>query len=167
MAVAPVPGVFDNYHWGRPISKEDAYEVLRISEEAGLVHQTFNVESGHFFICNCCGCCCGVLRAINELGITSATNSHFYAEINPDNCTACGICADERCQVNAIEEGEDTYQVIREKCIGCGLCVSTCPSEAIRLLRKQPEERIPPARDEQDWNEERGRQRGVDFSAYK
>lgn len=167
MAIAPVPGVFDNYHWGRPISKEDAYEVLRISEEAGLVHQTFNVESGHFFICNCCGCCCGVLRAINELGITSATNSHFYAEINPDNCTACGICADERCQVNAIEEGEDTYQVIREKCIGCGLCVSTCPSEAIRLVRKQPEERIPPARDEQDWNEERGRQRGVDFSAYK
>lgn len=170
LAIAPVPGVFDNNRLGgRVISKEEAYEVLRKSEEAGLVHMTWNVESGHFFICNCCGCCCGVLRGINDLGIAASTvvNSYYYAEIDPDGCVACGTCADERCQVNAIEEGEEAYRVIREKCIGCGLCVSTCPSEAIRLVRKPPEEVVPPPKDEEAWFEERGRQRGVDFSAYK
>jgi electron transport complex protein RnfB len=170
LAIAPVPGVFDNNPLGgRAISKEEAYEVLRKSEEAGLVHLTWNVESGHFFICNCCGCCCGVLRGINDLGIAASTvvNSYYYAEIDPDECVACGTCADERCQVNAIEEGEEAYRVIREKCIGCGLCVTTCPSEAIRLVRKPPEEVVPPPKDEDAWFEERGRQRGVDFSGYK
>jgi len=170
LAIAPVPGVFDNNPLGgRAISKEEAYEVLRKSEEAGLVHLTWNVESGHFFICNCCGCCCGVLRGINDLGIAASTvvNSYYYAEIDPDECVACGTCADERCQVNAIEEGEEAYRVIREKCIGCGLCVTTCPSEAIRLVRKPPEELVSPPKDEDAWFEERGRQRGVDFSGYK
>jgi electron transport complex protein RnfB len=169
MGIAPVPNVFDNYRYGHPISKEEAYELLRKSEEAGLVHLTWNVQGGHFFICNCCGCCCGVLRGINELGIPASkvVNSHYYAEIDPDTCELCGTCAEERCQVNAIEEGEDAYQVIKEKCIGCGLCISTCPAEAIQLIRKQPEEMISPPSDEMAWYEERARQRGVDFSDYK
>jgi electron transport complex protein RnfB len=169
LGIAPVPGIFDDSKVGRAVSKEEAYEVLRKSEEAGLVHLTWNVEKGHFFICNCCGCCCGVLRGINDLGIPASrvVNSYYYAEIDPDECAACGTCADERCQVNAIEEGEDAYEVIREKCIGCGLCVDTCPSEAIQLVRKQLEEIVPPPKDEMAWYEERGLQRGVDFSAYK
>ncbi len=169
LAIAPVPGVFDDSPVGHAISKEEAYELLRKSEEAGLVHLTWNVQSGHFFICNCCGCCCGPLRGINELGIPASkvVNSYYYAEIDPDTCEACGTCADERCQVNAIEEGEDAYLVIKEKCIGCGLCISTCPAEAIQLIRKQPEEMVSPPSDEMAWYEERGRQRGVDFSDYK
>jgi len=167
MAIAPIPGVFDNAKVGRAISKKEAYEVLGNAEEAGLVHLTWNVESDHFFICNCCGCCCGMLRGINELGITDAINSHYYAEIDPDVCVACGTCADERCQINGIEEGEDSYRIIRERCIGCGLCITTCPSEAIRLVRKQQEELVSPPKDEMEWYKERGRLRGVDFSAYE
>lgn len=168
-AYAPIPGVFDNKEGYRAISKTDAYAVLNKAEEAALVHLTWNVESGHFFICNCCGCCCGVLRAINELGINASKviNSYYFAEINPDECTACGTCKDERCQVNAIEAGDEAYKVIREKCIGCGLCVTTCPSEAISLVRKQPEEIIQPPRDEMEWYEKRAIARGVDFSKYR
>jgi electron transport complex protein RnfB len=167
LAIAPVEGVFKNSAVGRVISKEEAYQVLRKSEAAALVHLTWNVESGHFFICNCCGCCCGVLRSINELGITDAVNSYYYAVIDPDECAACGTCKNERCQVNAIEEGDDAYQVIKERCIGCSLCVSTCPSEAIQLVRKDPADLTPPPKDEMHWFEERGRLRGVDFSRYK
>ena len=167
MAIAPVPGVFDNYHWGRAISKQEAYEILRTAEEVGLVHLTYNVKQGHFFICNCCSCCCGVLRAINQLGISDAANSYFYAEINPDDCTSCGICKEERCQVNAIKEGDNAYEVIRDRCIGCGLCVSTCPTEAIKLTRKPSDQITPPVDDENAWFEERGNKRGVDFSKFK
>ena len=69
--------------------------------------------------------------------------------------------------LNAIEEGDDTYRVIPEKCIGCGLCVTTCPSEAISLVRKQPEKIVPPPKDEMEWYEQRAIERGVDISKYK
>lgn len=167
MAMNPEPDFFAHHPWGgRIISREQAYELLNKAEEAGLVHLTANTESDHWFICNCCSCCCGVLGAVN-MGFPNVINSHYYAQIDPDVCVACGTCADERCQVKAIEEGEDAYKIITEKCIGCGLCVTTCPSEAIELRRKQPEEIIPALVNEDAWLEERARQRGVDYSRYK
>jgi MinD superfamily P-loop ATPase len=110
-----------------------------------------------------------VLRGINDLGIDASKviNSYYFAEIDSEACTACGTCKDERCQVNAIQEEDDVYEVIRDKCIGCGLCVTTCPSEAISLVRKQPEEIVPPPKNEMDWYEKRASERGVDFSRYK
>ncbi len=169
LGIAPVPGIFDNDPVRRPVSKQEAYALLARAEEHGLVHLTWNVQGGHFFICNCCGCCCHVLRGINELGIPAlnVVNSHFYAYIDPESCSVCGICADERCQVNAIAEGEDACQVDRDKCIGCGLCVSTCPSEAINLLKRDEKDCAAPPQNEDAWFEERGRRRGVDFSDFK
>ena len=167
LSISPVEGADIISGWGRSISRAEAYEVLRQSEEAGLVHLTGNVESGHTFICNCCACCCGVLRSVNEFGLTNVVNAHFYAEIEEDDCNGCGICLDERCQVKAIEETEESYRVITERCIGCGLCVTSCPTDAIQLLRKPEAEIIHPPKDARAWNEERARQRAVDYSAYK
>ncbi len=167
LAMDPEPGRLEKSLWGgRIISKEEAYEVLRKAEEDGLVHLTSNVQSGHWFICNCCGCCCGVLRVVN-MGFPQILNSHYYAEIDSELCLACGICADERCQVKAIKKGEDSCSVIKEKCIGCGLCATTCPEEAIRLVHKEPQDLVYPPKDEDAWLEERGRQRGMDYNAYK
>jgi ferredoxin len=169
LAVAPVPGVFDKSPLGRVISKQEAYAILNQAEEAGLVHMTGNVQVGQFYICNCCKCCCGVLRSINEFGIPApmVVNSHYYAEIHAERCIGCGVCADERCQVGAIEAFEDIYRVIPDRCIGCGLCISRCPAEAIRLIHKDQEERTPPPLTEDDWFDQRGKQRGVNFTAYK
>jgi MinD superfamily P-loop ATPase len=103
------------------------------------------------------------------LGIPAsrAVNSQFIAQIDPDKCVSCGTCADERCQVNAIKEAEGSYEVIKDRCIGCGLCVTGCPSQAVTLVRKEPEEITIPPKDEMAWHEEKGRNRGVDFSPYK
>lgn len=167
LSISPIPNADFIFEWGRPISREQAYQLLRDAEDAGLVHLTSNVGSGHTFICNCCGCCCGVLRPMNEFGVTGVINSRFYAEIDPDTCDNCGVCVAERCQVAAIEQGDITHQVIKARCIGCGLCVPTCPTEAIKLLSKPPEEIVPPPASQQEWNEERARARGTDYSAYK
>jgi electron transport complex protein RnfB len=169
LAIAPIPGVFDNSPEGRVISRSEAYELLKMAEERGLVHLTSNVQNGSFYICNCCKCCCGVLGAINELGIPAADviNSHYYAEIDPDRCVRCGLCSEERCQVGAVEEMADAYRIIRDRCIGCGLCISTCPAEAIRLIHKDHGVRSLPPITEEAWFDERGEKRGVDFSVYK
>ncbi len=166
-AFAPIPGIFDDHPYGKTMTREEAYALMKKAEDAGLVHLTWNVSSGHYFICNCCGCCCGVLRGINDLGLdaSNVVHSAYYAVIDPDSCTSCGLCADERCQVHAIKEGEDAYEVLPEKCIGCGLCITTCPGEAISLMRKEHVET--PPRDEMDWYEKRAQLRGVDISPYK
>jgi Na+-translocating ferredoxin:NAD+ oxidoreductase RNF subunit RnfB len=108
-----------------------------------------------------------VLRAINNFNLTNVVNAHYYAEIDEDLCNNCMVCVDERCQVKAIEETEDAFQVIRERCIGCGLCITTCAAEAVRLVRKPESEIIHPPKDMDAWNEERARQRGVDYSDYR
>jgi NAD-dependent dihydropyrimidine dehydrogenase PreA subunit len=167
LGLAPIPGVFENSHWGRPISREEAYEVLEKAEEAALVHMCANVESGQIYICNCCGCCCGLLRSITQLGITDAINSNYYAVIDADECTGCGVCAEERCQVNAIEEEGDVFRVIRDRCIGCGLCITECPTESIRLVSKTADEMEPPPRDDDDWFDQRASVRGIDYTRYK
>ncbi|MBW1990111.1 MAG: 4Fe-4S binding protein [Deltaproteobacteria bacterium] len=169
MGIAPAPGVFENYHWGRVISKEEAYQVLQKAEEAGLVHLSGNYQNGQFFICNCCGCCCGVLQGLNQLNLplSKVVNSHFFATIDPDQCVACGVCADERCQVRAIEEGEDFYRVLEDRCIGCGLCLSTCPSEAVTLHRRPDSQWDLPPENEDEWFEQRAKNRGVDYSPYR
>jgi Na+-translocating ferredoxin:NAD+ oxidoreductase subunit B len=169
LAMAPVEGIFDNSPHGRVITKEEAYALLKKAEDLGLVHFTANVQKGHIFICNCCSCCCGVLRAINEFQVPArdAVNSHYYARIDAGECTGCGICIDERCQVGAIEDDGESYRVIKERCIGCGLCIGTCPGAAISLVHKSPEERVKPPVVEQAWYEERGRARGVDFTPFK
>ena len=169
LALAPIPNVFDDSPVDRAITKQEAYELLRKCEEEGLVHLTSNVQNGRIYICNCCGCCCGVLRSINELKIpaNAVVNSHYVAVIDEDECTACGVCAEERCQVNAIEETDDAYRVIAEKCIGCGLCITECPVEAVWLEKRPEQEQVPPPVDEKQWNREKAQKRGVDFSKYE
>jgi Fe-S-cluster-containing hydrogenase component 2 len=45
----------------------------------------------------------------------------------------------------AMEKGEDSYQIIDGRCIGCGLCVSACSTEAISMVTKSGME--PPPKD--------------------
>jgi MinD superfamily P-loop ATPase len=54
------------------------------------------------------------------------------AIIDPELCTACGICA-EVCRFEAIIPGDDTYQVDDIACEGCASCFYQCPVEAIRM----------------------------------
>jgi len=143
------------------ISREEALALLDEAEEVGLVHCVSNVTDGIGYICNCCGCCCAVLRGITEWGIDkSVAYANYYAIVDSKKCTDCQTCHD-RCQVNAIETKDDVSVVVREKCIGCGLCVTGCPEKAIELKLKPENEIVHPPKDFPTWEKMRLESRGL------
>lgn len=130
--------------YAREINREEAHDVLRRAEEAGLVHTSTNSADRAGFICNCCRCCCIILKGRTELNLPHPfATSGFVAEIRREDCTGCGICADERCPVGAVSMQDDVASVKEETCIGCGLCVTACPTEAIALTRRSTPCEIP------------------------
>ena len=143
------------------ISREEALAVLDRAEEVGLVHTVSNVMAGVGYVCNCCGCCCGILRGITDQGIeTSVAHANYFAVIDPDTCLGCGTCI-TRCQVAAITEENGVSIVNQPRCIGCGLCVTGCPNGAAQLLRKPDAEIIHPPADFATWEHERLLHRGL------
>jgi len=143
------------------VTQEQALALLDQSEEIGLVHSVSNFIKGVSYVCNCCGCCCGILRGITEWGFeNSMAASNYYAVINADECTNCAICVD-RCQVEAISDADGVTVVDRKLCIGCGLCVTGCPDEVARLERKPEEEIVHPPETFAVWEEMRMRERGM------
>jgi electron transport complex protein RnfB len=143
------------------ISREEALAFLDKAEEMGLVHTVSNVMKGIGYVCNCCGCCCGILRGINEWGIEySVAHANYYAFIDPDECVGCGTCR-KRCQVHAISEQDEVSVVDTRRCIGCGLCATGCPNGAARLRRKSEDETVSPPQDFATWEHERLHNRGL------
>lgn len=142
------------------ITQEEALKVLDQVEEVGLVHTVNNVARGIFYVCNCCGCCCGILRGINQLGIkNSVARANYYAIVDPEQCNGCGICED-RCQVNACSVA-DVATIDLTKCLGCGLCVTGCLSEAVTLKLRPDAEIIPPPDNYKGWEQQRLRNRDL------
>ena len=43
----------------------------------------------------------------------------------------------------------------RSRCIGCGLCVTGCPNDVARLVRKPEAEIVHPPRDFAEWEHDR------------
>lgn len=124
--------------YARPITKKEGMDVLNRSEAAGLVHTSNNTSDKASVICNCCSCCCTILRGKTQLNNPHAfAPSRYLAEVNGSDCVGCGVCADERCPVQAIEVTDDIARVDPSACIGCGLCVTGCSADAVHLIKNE------------------------------
>ncbi len=143
------------------LTQEQALALLDRCEEIGLVHSVSNLREGIGYVCNCCGCCCGLLRGINLHGVKGAmARASYYAVIDPDACQGCGVCV-ERCQVHAIALEGDFAVVDRVRCLGCGLCVTGCPHQVARLERLPEAEITPPPLGWAEWESARLHNRGI------
>lgn len=91
----------------RKITREEAFEIIKLAEENGLMHQIPNLDgSGKTHaICNCCGCGCLALRNANMFQNPDFSRSNYVAEVETENCVACGECV-EHCPVNALQLGQ-------------------------------------------------------------
>jgi Fe-S-cluster-containing hydrogenase component 2 len=164
LSFSPEENAFDRYPTGKVVTKEDALGIMKKAEEEGLVHCTYNVEEGQVFVCNCCSCCCGILRGVKQFKAPYIlAKSNFVAAIDQDSCAACGVCADERCPMDAIVETDGSYSVLEERCIGCGVCTPTCPTESIKLGRRPDSQQDQPPSNLIEWNAKRAASRGIEI----
>jgi Pyruvate/2-oxoacid:ferredoxin oxidoreductase delta subunit len=124
--------------FGRQVSAEEALDIAAMTRDQFMVHIADNVKNKVSYICHCCGCCCGQLKAINLHGIQNAVHtSNFLASVDESKCKACGRCV-KNCPVMAIEVkaasfGKASAQIDEAFCLGCGVCDMACKNHAVSM----------------------------------
>jgi Pyruvate/2-oxoacid:ferredoxin oxidoreductase delta subunit len=131
----------DTARWLTP---GEAIEILEAENQRGHVQHAFFKDAmlGRFYaICNCCECCCGAINA-HKNGTPMLASSGYVAEVDETLCFGCLECHDY-CQFGALSLGDQEATVVAlDKCMGCGVCISKCPEEAI-ALHLDPSKGIP------------------------
>ncbi len=144
----------------REIDVAEALAIIRAADAHGLVLQPGNAKKVSN-ICCCCGDCCEVLQlAKRHPQPATVLSSPYVAQLDIEECNDCYTCT-MRCQMEALEMGDDGLILYEHRCIGCGLCVTTCTTGALSLVRKPEAEQPGVPRDLVDLHLRRGRARGV------
>ena len=99
----------------RKVTSEEALEIIQEAHNCGWVHHVWlkdAVGGATYAMCNCCKCCCGATFAMRMLN-----NKTFKIKNNVKPVLSSGY----------------TIQRDNERCVGCGVCVQTCPYAAVAL----------------------------------
>jgi len=127
---------------GQALTREETLALLDQAERDGMVLQPSNSREP-VFICFCCGCCCGMLRAAKQFPRPAEyLQSNYQAVVDAELCSECWTCHD-RCPMEALHSGDGATAVDLDRCIGCGVCIPTCATGAVRL-RAKAQETVPP-----------------------
>ncbi|MCX5873358.1 MAG: 4Fe-4S binding protein [Deltaproteobacteria bacterium] len=137
--------------FARQVSPSECLDLLNTAYSNNLVQFGENVRRKVNFICNCCGCCCEALLAIQRFGLVRPIHSNFIVQMTEDRCTGCGKCS-EICPVDAAvlyktdgigAKSKNRVRIDDKMCLGCGVCVNNCPTGAL-FLESRPERTITP-----------------------
>jgi ferredoxin len=116
------------------LTTEEALKRLDEADEAGLIHSFANTpDSFTNLLCNCCQCHCMIMRGVKRSPAPSkAVNARYLIKIDDDACTACEACI-PRCQMEALKMVDGKLVRDENRCIGCGICMWVCPTDALSL----------------------------------
>jgi Pyruvate/2-oxoacid:ferredoxin oxidoreductase delta subunit len=119
----------------RRVDLQEATEVLKLANEHGLIHLTiYNPDQHVYALCSCCECCCHDIEFMKKLGRPDlVAHADYVASVDKNTCLQCGKCV-ERCVFGAQAMQDKNILFHEERCYGCGLCFSTCPSNSIRMV---------------------------------
>jgi len=136
----------------REIDVAEGLDLLQTAYEHNLVQFGSNARERVNFICNCCGCCCEALLAVQRFGILYPTfTTNFIPQVQNDECKGCAKCV-TACPVEAMTlvSANDPHNPKKKKaklneelCLGCGVCVRVCSTKSLRL-QSRPERVITP-----------------------
>ncbi len=119
--------------YGERITLERAKALVREYNARGLMQKAEN-----YGLCNCDGLCCSPLhsgRRLNARGVYPKAN--YRIDFHAEACVNCGKCV-KLCNFGAYSRDE-TGRVRHDpdKCWGCTICSSNCPTHAIRLIPRE------------------------------
>ncbi len=123
--------------FARKITQEEALEIMKQAEAAGLVHKTLHPGSKESrpetSICNCCKDCCDTLRLWRDGTLPLINSTYHLSVIDKGACSGCEVCV-EWCPTDAIKmDVQGLAQRDEASCFGCGICARFCPADAISL----------------------------------
>ncbi len=142
---------------GRELSYEEACARVDLAAKHGLMGQAVWIEVEQLLwgirndqmdkfleICFCCPCCCIAMRLSRAATPKERHRFHpagWTAVPDRTKCIGCNQCVtgENGCPVEAITFGEDGKVVIdQEICVGCGICRTRCPVDAIQIKQTMP-----------------------------
>ena len=122
-------------NFGRPADRAEVRDIVAEARSRGLVQLADNVRNEPAWICNCCGCCCGQLSAINQFDLPAVNPSGYQPRHDDEKCAGCSKCS-RACPIMAISmvpkrlaakrKSDMRPSVNVDRCIGCGVCVGAC-----------------------------------------
>ena len=113
-------------------------------QRAGLAQTGDNVQRQVAYICNCCGCCCGMVEAIRtfDLRRRSSRRTGSWRSTRRSAGRAASVRPPVRSRRSRLQEGQRTGEggptaeraVCDESvCLGCGVCHGACKFGAIAM----------------------------------
>ena len=151
-----------DYELKRGMGRELSFdEVVKISDDldhSQLVTMVHNNDGMPYGTCNCHPNSCMVYVTEDSdkkrMGLDQSriVKSRFVVVLDAEKCDGCGECVENRCPVSAVTlkdypeyDNESRAFVNQDHCIGCALCVITCPTESLKMKLVRPPEHIPVA----------------------
>src|SRR4030042_1873703 len=129
---------------GREISQAEALEIIRKSEEEGLIHFVDNCQGEIQHNCNCCSCCCWNVSPIKKHLVPRdyIMATYYLRTTDEEECIGGGRVGED-CPMEIITMVDDKPAVDETVCIGCGVCLLHCPTGAAKLKRKDEKTPFP------------------------
>ncbi len=121
------------------LSREETKKIIRQYDQEGLMHSIWTGVTPYVIgICNCDRDCGAYHGYIEMRGAPHFFRAEYVCQVDWELCTGCKECMNQ-CQFGAQFYSSALSRVYIDptRCFGCGVCRSTCPTDAISLIPRR------------------------------